>query len=112
MLRIILNFGSALFFVVCTAQDFDPEKYLNGQWCDADEVECFKITSSDGLLIYETLTGDFRAGISITGYDEDTNTIHWEIIRTRKKTNHFKVLGKNKVEYDNNSRRVLMYRKK
>lgn len=110
MLRMILNICCSLFFFVCIAQDFNPEKYLSGQWCDADKVECFKITSADGLLVYETLTGDFRAGISIVGYDQENNTIHWEIIRTNKKTNHFKILGKNSVEYDNNSRRVLMYR--
>ena len=112
MLRETLLWSSMIMCLFAVAQDFDTAKFLDGQWCDADEIECFKISLTDGLLIYETLTGDFRAGVEIVNYDKNTKTIYWQIIRTAKRTNHFKILGKNIVEYDNNGRRVLMYRKK
>lgn len=92
------------------AQAIDLAEYLNGKWCDNDEIECFKIVSADGLLTYETLTGDFRAGVEIVDYNPKTKIIRWQIIRTNKKVNQFKILGKNRVEYNNNNRRIEMRR--
>ena len=92
------------------AQDFDVADYLNGKWCESEEIECLKITKADGLLTYATLTGDFRGGIEIVDYDPETKVIRWQIIRTNKKINQFKILGKNSVEYNNNNRRIQMFR--
>lgn len=112
MLRIIFFKVFLLFSLILTAQNFNSSEFLDGQWCDKDKADCFNIIATDGLLIYETLTGDFRTGIEIIGYDEKTETIFWELVRTSKKTNRFKILNPNKVEFDNNNRRTILYRQK
>ena len=110
MLRILLFKTTLLFSLVLTAQNFNSRKFLEGQWCDKGKIDCFNIIAIDGLLIYETITGDFRTGIEIIGYNDKTETILWELVKTNKKTNSFKILNKNKVEFDNNNRRTTLYR--
>lgn len=110
MLRILLFKTTLLFSLVLTAQNFNSRKFLEGQWCDKAKIDCFNIIAIDGLLIYETITGDFRTGIEIIGYNDKTKTILWELVKTNKKTNSFKILNKNKVEFDNNNRRTTLYR--
>ena len=58
-------------------------------------------------------------GISIEGmswhkisYDKKKGVIKWELIKTSRKTNSFKIISKNKVEFDNGNRRSLLYRQK
>ena len=65
MLRILLLKIFLLSSLLSIAQDFNIEEFLDGQWCDKDQVDCFNIIAMDGLLIYETPTGDFRTGIEI-----------------------------------------------
>jgi len=112
MLRVIFFKFFLLLSLSLTAQNFNTEEFLDGQWCDIDKVDCFNIIAKDGLLIYETLTGDFRTGVEIIGYDEKTKTILWELVRTSKNTNRFKILNQNKVEFNNNNRRTILYRQK
>lgn len=110
MLRILLFKTTLLFSLVLIAQNFNSRKFLEGQWCDNAKTDCFNIIAIDGLLIYETITGDFRTGIEIIGYNDKTETILWELVKTNKKTNRFKILNKNKVEFYNNNRRTTLYR--
>ena len=35
---------------------------ISGQWCDKEKIDCFNIIVDNGLIIYETTTGDFRSG--------------------------------------------------
>ena len=112
MIRIIFFKVFLLFSFVLMAQNFNSSEFLDGQWCDKDKVDCFNIIATDGLLIYETLTGDFRTGIEIIGYEEKSNTILWELVRTNRQITRFKILNKDKVEFDNNYRRTILYRQK
>lgn len=109
MLRILLFKTTLLFSLVLITQNFNSRKFLKGQWCDKAKIDCFNIIAIDGLLIYETITGDFRTGIEIIGYNDKTETILWELVKTNKKMNRFKILNKNKVEFYNN-RRTTLYR--
>ena len=112
MLRILLLKISLLFSLLSNAQDFNIEEFLDGQWCDKDQVDCFNIIAMDGLLIYETPTGDFRTGIEIVDYEENSQTISWELVRTNRQINRFKIINQDKVEFDNNFRRAILYRQK
>ena len=113
--RMRLNQVCFLFFLfpLCIiAQEFNVEEFLNGQWCDKEKSDCFSIIANNGLIIYETPTGDFRSCIEIISYDKKKGVIKWELIKTSRKTNSFKIISKNKVEFDNGNRRSLLYRQK
>ena len=101
-----------LFPVILFSQEFKAEELISGQWCDKEKVDCFNIIVDNGLIIYETTTGDFRSGIEIISYDKKKGVIKWELIKTSRKTNTFRIISKNKVEFDNGNRRVNMYRQK
>ncbi|PWH10130.1 hypothetical protein DEJ39_07965 [Bacteroidetes bacterium SCGC AAA795-G10] len=101
-----------LFPLYTIAQEFNVEEFLNGQWCDKEKSDCFNIIVNNGLIIYETPTGDFRSGIEITSYDKKKDVIKWELIKTSRKTNSFRIISKNKVEFDNGNRRSILYRQK
>ena len=34
------------------------------------KIDCFNIIAENGLVIYETPTGDFRSGVEIINYDK------------------------------------------
>lgn len=101
-----------LFPLYIIAQEFNVEEFLNGQWCDKEKSDCFNIIANNGLIIYETPTGDFRSGIEIISYDKKKDVIKWELIKTSRKTNSFRIISKNKVEFDNGNRRSILYRQK
>ena len=101
-----------LFPIIIFSQEFKAEEFISGQWCDKEKVDCFNIIVDNGLIIYETTTGDFRSGIEIISYDKKKGIIKWELIKTSRKTNTFRLISKNKVEFDNGNRRVNMYRQK
>ena len=101
-----------LFPLYTVAQEFNVEEFLNGQWCDKEKSDCFNIIANNGLIIYETPTGDFRSGIEIISYDKKKDVIKWELIKTSRKTNSFRIISKNKVEFDNGNRRSILYRQK
>ena len=101
-----------LFPLYTIAQEFNVEEFLNGQWCDKEKSDCFNIIANNGLIVYETPTGDFRSGIEIISYDKKKDVIKWELIKTSRKTNSFKIISKNKVEFDNGNRRSILYRQK
>ena len=109
-LHLILLF--ILFYSHVFSQDFSAEEFLNGQWCDKEKSDCFNIIAGSGLIIYETITGDFRSGLEIINYDKKKGIITWELIKTSRKTNTFRIISKNKVEFDNGNRRSTMYRQK
>ena len=94
------------------SQDFNVGQFLDGQWCDKEKSDCFNIIDDKGLIIYETPTGDFRSGVEIINYDKKKGVITWELIKTSRKTNTFRIISKNKVEFDNGNRRSTMYRQK
>lgn len=102
----------SVFHLGVFAQDFSAEEFLNGQWCDKEKSDCFNIIVDSGLIIYETTTGDFRSGLEIINYDKKKGIITWELIKTSRKTNKFRIISKNKVEFDNGNRRSTMYRQK
>ena len=106
---IIFSFLSPLYIV---AQNFNVEDFLDGQWCDKEKFDCFNIIAENGLVIYETPTGDFRSGVEIINYDKKKGIITWELIKTSRKTNTFRIISKNKVEFDNGNRRSTLYRQK
>ncbi len=106
---IIFSFFSPLYIV---AQNFNVEDFLDGQWCDKEKFDCFNIIAENGLVIYETPTGDFRSGVEIINYDKKKGIITWELIKTSRKTNTFRIISKNKVEFDNGNRRSTLYRQK
>ena len=112
MFKVLLFELFLLFSLLSNEQDFNVEEFFDGQWCDKNQVDCFNIIAMDGLLIYETLTGDFRTGIEIIEYEEKSKTISWELVRTNRQINLFKILNQDKVEYDNNFRRAILYRQK
>ena len=108
----LLFFLFFLFPVLIFAQKFNAEEFLNGQWCDKEKTDCFNIKAGNGLIVYETITGDFRSGIEIINYDKKKGVIKWELIKTSRKTNSFRIISKNRVEFDNGNRRVNLYRQK
>lgn len=108
----LLCFLFFLFPVLIFAQEFKAEEFLNGQWCDKEKNDCFNIIADSGLIMYETITGDFRSGIEIINYDKKKGVIKWELIKTSRKTNSFRIISKNRVEFDNGNRRVNLYRQR
>ena len=108
-LIILFSFFSPLHIV---AQNFNVEEFLDGQWCDKEKIDCFNIIAENGLVIYETPTGDFRSGVEIINYDKKKGIITWELIKTSRKTNTFRIISKNKVEFDNGNRRSTLHRQK
>ena len=46
--------------------------------------DCFNIIANNGLIIYETPTGDFRSGIEIISYDKKKGVIKWELIKAKR----------------------------
>ena len=86
-----------LFPLSIIAQEFNVEEFLNGQWCDKEKSDCFNIIANNGLIIYETPTGDFRSGIEIISYDKKKGVIKWELIKTSRKTNSFKIISKKRL---------------
>ena len=79
---------------------------------ELNETDCFNIIADSGLIMYETITGDFRSGIEIINYDKKKGVIKWELIKTSRKTNSFRIISKNRVEFDNGNRRVNLYRQR
>ena len=71
-------------------QDFDPNEYLDGKWCEGKNKECFYLTYSDGLMFFEIPDGGFKSGVESIKYDKKQNRIYWRIVGTTKKPNTFK----------------------
>jgi|TARA_B110000116_G_scaffold73177_1_gene63437 hypothetical protein len=95
-------------------QDFDPNKYLNGKWCEGKNKECFYFTYSNGLMFYEIPDGGFKSGVESIKYDIKQNRVYWRIVGTTKKTQYFQILKDKKyVEYfdGNKTKRIRKYPK-
>ena len=90
---ILLNFFTS-------NQEFDAERYLNGQWCKKNtETECFTLTYDRGLLLFEIPDGGYIEGVEVIKYDAEEKKIYWKIVGTNKDTQNFKIIDNNKVVY-------------
>lgn len=101
MMKILITILAFLNF----NQDFDPNEYLDGKWCEGEDEECFYFTYSDGLMFIEIPDGGFRSGVEAIKYDKKKNRVYWRIVGTSKKTQYFQILKDKKyVEYFDGSK--------
>ena len=81
-------------------QEFDAERYLNGQWCKKNtDTECFTLTYDQGLLLFEIPDGGYIEGVEVIKYDESERKIFWKIVGTNKDTQNFKIIDNDNVIY-------------